>query len=501
MKRTGLVLGISLTVAAGATGCDGRSKAMERQVDGVAGDKAEKAKLPEPGPSDPIRDQLEPVLSKVYPLNQVPRIIQADGAPEDGSNYELEAGVAAVVKFAPGLSEADKVKAVVRGVAEADSWAFRKNARRDYADLVHRVLRGYGKDQRDQIVKIYAELKLLQFFNSEEAGPAIAALPANLQAPVKEMQTYYVENKEKVWEDWMGVKMYARRVVAGDEPFRSVLRTIKKELGQEEPPPRTWEESMDPAFVAWAGTMKGNDELMAQVTNMKELRDRQEWLTDTHSLWLMQGSDKTPPKAKNLKIEKELGFGVLREDLGGGHNELTFVFSKKLSGAKLKKAFVRSVIYGHLLHDFGMLATAGSDWAKRNADNMIDAKTAMVPDEYDPLYAKCGSGAAVDSLIKHFKNDYKILEGMSGAKDEEAILNAAHKCVIAGADGKVHVPAKGDEKDVEGPAPGSRLALFQMLARYEKLDVDLAAMGNDKPTEEDDTIAEQEALLKSLSNK
>ena len=60
---------------------------------------------------------------------------------------------------------------------------------------------------------------------------------------------------------------------------------------------------------------------------------------------------------------------------------------------------------------------------------------------------------------------------------------------------------KDDEKDVEGPAPGSRLALFQMLARYEKLDVDLAAMGNDKPTEEDDTIAEQEALLKSLSNK
>ena len=65
---------------------------------------------------------------------------------------------------------------------------------------------------------------------------------ADVAGPVKAMQVQYTENKEKVWDDWMAVKMYARRVVAGNEPFRSVLRGIKKELGKEEPPPRTWEE-------------------------------------------------------------------------------------------------------------------------------------------------------------------------------------------------------------------------------------------------------------------
>ena len=498
MKRTGLFLGISLTLALGATACDGRGDAMARQVDSVQGDKKELPELKDRGPTDSVATQLDPVLSKVYALNKVPHVDQAESAPEDGANYTLEAGVAAVVHITPGLSPADKVKAIVRGVAEADAWAFRKNARRDYADLVHRVFRGYGKDQRDQITKLYAELRLLQFFNSEEAAAAIAALPADLQGPVKEMETYYTTNKEKVWEDWMNVKMYARRVVADDEPFRSVLRGIKKELGKEEPPPRTWAESMDPQFVAWSKMVESNEELLTKITNMKELRERQEYLSDTHSLWLMEGSDRIPDKAKKLKIDKATGFGVLREDLGGGHNELTFVFSKKLSGAKLKKAFLQSVVFGHLLHDFGMLATAGSDWAKRDANNVIDSRTAIVPDEYDPLYARCGSGAAVDTLIKHYKNDYKVLEGMTGAKDEEAILNTAHKCVIDGAAGKIHLPAKGDDKDVEGPAPGSRLAFFQMLARYEKVDVDLDAMSGDKATAEDKEIAEQEALLKSL---
>jgi len=348
---------------------------------------------------------------------------------------------------------------------------------------------------------LYAELRLLQFFNSDEAEAAIAALPSDLQGPVREMQTNYTEKKEEVWEDWMDVKMYARRVVADDEPFRTVLRGIKKELGKEEPAPRTWDDSMDPAFAAWADAIEENEDLLTKITNMKELRERQEYLSDTHSLWLMEGSDRMPPEAENVKIDKKTGFGVLREDLGGGHNELTFVFSKRLGGASLKKAFLQSVIFGHLLHDFGLLATAGSDWAQRDADNVIDSRTAIVPDEYDPLYARCGSAAAVDTLIKHYKSDWPILEGMSGAKDEDAILNTAHKCVIEGANGKVHAPAKGDDKDVEGPAPGSRLAFFQMLARFEKIDVDMDAMSGDKQTAEDKEIAEREARLKSLSNK
>ncbi|MBV1857338.1 MAG: hypothetical protein KUG77_02925, partial [Nannocystaceae bacterium] len=320
MKRTGHYFWIPLTVALGATACDGRTDAMARQVEEVEGDKAERKELKKRGPTDPMAAKLEPLLAKLYPLNKVPYVEQADGAPEGGGNYSLEAGVAAVIHVTPGLSAGDRVKAIVRGVAEADAWAFRKNARRDYADLVHRVFRGYGKDQRDQITSLYADLRLLEFFNSEEAEAAIAALPGDLQAPVREMQTYYTGNKEKVWEDWMAVKMYARRVVADDEPFRSVLRGIKKELGKEEPPPRTWADSVDPKLAAWATLIEGNEELLTQITHMKELRERQEYLTDTHSLFLMQGSEQIPDKAKSVKINKATGFGILREDLGGGHN-------------------------------------------------------------------------------------------------------------------------------------------------------------------------------------
>lgn len=482
------------TLALGA--CDGRDDAMKRAV-GASDEKKGPKELPDPGPSHALRDQLAPVLEKIYPTNKVPRIVEADISVEGEHNYEVEPGVAAVVRFPTGLSKEQQVEAVLMGVAESDAWAFRPKARRTYADQIHRVKRGFGDDQKEQILKAYAHLRLLQFFNSEEADAAIAALPAELKAPVEQMKSYYVGKKEEVWNDWMEVKMYARRVVAGDEPFRGVLREIKKELGKEEPPPRTWEESMDAPFVAWAKQIRSDEKLAEKLTNMRELREREEFFGDTHSLWVMEGSEKVPEKAKDVAIDRELGFAALREDLGGGYNDMTYVFSRKLKGSALKKAYLRSIIYGHLLHDFQMLATAGSDFAKRE-DGIIDAKTAIVPDEYDPLYAKCGSGAAIDTFVANFKSEFDLLSDVSGAKNPDKVLNEAHECVIEGARGDIHIPAKDDDKDVEGPAPGSRLALYQMLARFENVDV--TAMQDETPTEEDETIAEQEALLKKLNS-
>ena len=193
--------------------CDGRSKAMNREVESVVGDKKEAEALPERGPPHALRGQLEPVLAKIYALNKVPHIVEADIDIEGEQNYEVEAGVAAVVRFRSGLSKTDQVQAVIMGVAEADAWAFRANARRDYADLVHRVKRGFDDNQKEKILRAYAHLRLLQFFNSPDAQPAIDALPADLKAPIAAMQKHYVEGKETVWNDWMEVKMYARRVV------------------------------------------------------------------------------------------------------------------------------------------------------------------------------------------------------------------------------------------------------------------------------------------------
>jgi hypothetical protein len=493
---------LGLGLALGSVGCDSREEAMARQVEAFKKEPTAKTELPKELPPYPLRDELMPVLSKIYALNKPPGVTDAEIAIEGPYQYELEAGVMAVIRLPAGATQEQKIRAIVQATAEADAWAYRKGARREYADLVARVKNGYGKEQRDAILKAYAELRMLQYFNSDSAQADVASLPASVKAPVEAMRLHYVENKQKIWDDWMAVKMYARRVVAGDEPFRGVLRDIKKELGKEEPPPITWEEAMaSPQFAAWAAEIRKDEKLIGILLNQRELREREAYLTDTHSLWVMEGSPEIPAKAKKVRPEAGLGFGIHREDLGGGYNDLTYVFSKKLDGPALRKAYLRSIIYGHMLSDFGMLATAGSDFAVRDADNVIDATTSVVPDKYDPLYARCGSAAAIDTFINHFDEDFPILQGLSSVKDPEVILNTAHQCVIEGARGDIHVPAKDDKMDVEGPAPGSRLALYQMLARFENMSADVAAMGQDKRTAEDDVIDEGEAILQKIKAK
>ena len=106
------------------------------------------------------------------------------------------------------------------------------------------------------------------------------------------------------------------------------------------------------------------------------------------ALWLTEGSDQIPEKAKNAKVDPELGFAVHREDLGGGFQEMIFIFPKKLTGTKLKYAYLRSHIYRHLFSDFRLLATAGGDFEGK-----------IVPDKHDEAYAHCGSQAGLDSFI------------------------------------------------------------------------------------------------------
>jgi hypothetical protein len=78
------------------------------------------------------------------------------------------------------------------------------------------------------------------------------------------------------------------------------------------------------------------------------------------------------------------------------------------------------------------------------------------------------------------------------------VLNEAHKCVIEGAKGEIKIPDKDDEFDTQGPAPASRDALFQMLAKFENIKVNTSVLAGDKRTEEDDAIDEGEKLLKQL---
>ena len=216
-------------------------------------------------------------------------------------------------------------------------------------------------------------------------------------------------------------------------------------------------------------------------------------MNDTHSLWVDRGfTPEVPAKAKKAKIDPELGFAAIREDLGGGFNDMTYVFSKRLSGPALKKAFVRSVIYGHLLHDFFFLSAAGNDWAERTDDGLIDATTAVVPDEYDPLYAKCGSGAATDTSHHALLRGVQLLgRAARGGTRTEAIMSTRRTSASSLAPtARSSFPRSptASSPTTTRPHRAADSALFQMLARFEKVDVSMAAMGSQEETQEDKNI-------------
>src|SRR5690606_241866 len=141
----------------------------------------------------------------------------------------------------------------------------------------------------------------------------------------------------------------------------------------------------DPAFAAWAKTINGDDELFKMLTNLAQLREQEEFRGDTHARWTIEGSAKIPDVARKVKIDPELGFGVHREDLGGGYQEMTFVLSKKLQVNALKEAYLRSLIYRQVFTDFATLSAAGGDFEE-----------GQVPDKHDPDYAYCASRMALD---------------------------------------------------------------------------------------------------------
>ncbi len=504
MRLSFRVIPLALAVAAGGlTACgESRQEKLDREMAYAnAGKKTNDAGTPIPEiPADPVREALRPLLFEIYTNKErLPDVVEADIDVKDGLSYQLTPGVLAVIRVKKGLTKEEKIKAIVLGTAEADSWTFRKNARSDYGGIIEKIKYSYGDETKDKILRAYADLKLIAFFNSPEAAKAIGELPGEVKGTVEALKTDYTTGRDAHWKKWMDVKMYARRKVGGDEPFRSVLRQISRDLGQEELPPKSFADSVDPQFKGWVADVQNDEKLLILLTNMKELKDRVEFLGETHTIWAVQGSELIPEKARGVVIDKESGYGFFREDLGGGYNDLTFVFSPKLSGESLKRAFIHSLLFRQLLTDYQMLATAGGDFGKKGPDGGVDPNTSIVPDKYDPLYARCGATAALDTMLVGYGSTFKLLAGMgSKMKDSEKALVVAHKCVIEGAKGDIKIPAKDDEFDTEGPAPASRLAIYQMLARFEKFDVDTAAMSGDKRMAEDDTIEEQEKLLKQL---
>ncbi len=487
MKIRLATLTCSLTALAMLAGCgESREEKLRREIGYMnAGKKDDSAQIEEV-PPHPVREQLRPMLEKLYAGERLPDVVESDEV--SGTDYVMTAGVLAKIKLKPGLSTDAAARAIIHGTAEADAWVPRDGARRTYAEQINKVKNSF-KEEKEKVLAAYGDLKLLAFFNNPDTAALISALPAEVQGAASSMASEFTGNKEEIWGRWMEVKMYARRVVAGDEPFKSLLRDIRRSIGVQEPEPLTWEDSHGPRFTAWSKALNGDDDFFAAMTNLRELKDQELFRGDTHAMWLMEGSDKIPEKAKGTEIDPELGFGVHREDLGGGFQEMIFIFPKKSTDAKLKYAYLRSQVYRHIFSDFQLLATAGGDF-----------EGGIVPDKYDEVYAYCGSEAAVDSFIIGFKSKYDLLAGVEPhEKNEDKILKKAHDCVIERATPDIKIADPDDEMDVEGSAPGSRLGLYQMLARFENAELDLEKMKKEAPKSQE--VLDAEAFLKANKNK
>src|SRR5688572_26991984 len=90
-------------VLAAFPGCDSREKEMARQMDLEKGEKKAVEVKAEEVPPYPTRGKLMPVLEKIYPLQTVPPVLESEEVTDDVNNYEVQAGVAAVVKLRVGL--------------------------------------------------------------------------------------------------------------------------------------------------------------------------------------------------------------------------------------------------------------------------------------------------------------------------------------------------------------------------------------------------------------
>jgi hypothetical protein len=249
-------------------------------------------------------------------------------------------------------------------------------------------------------------------------------------------------------------------------------------LEMKEPDPISWTESHDQPFAAWAKAISEDEELFKMLTNLPKLREQIQFRENTHTRWAVEGSALIPDAARKLEIDPALGFGVHRDD-----QEMTFVFSAKLRGNELKEAYLRSQIYRQVFSDFGTLSAAGNDF-----------EGGQVPDKHDPDYAYCASRMALDGLLKDYAADRPLLDGLKPKiANEDKLLSVAVDCLLA------RIP-KGINRGFEGdvarpPAPYSRSAFFQMLARFTKPTVDLENMKKD--VQKSQEVLDAAALLKA----
>lgn len=488
MQRTSTIA-LALAVLTTAA-CESRADKMREQLayDSAGPKDGNPADEVPTIPPDPTRDALAPLLTDLYAADALPDV-QDGPVSVEGQDFEImKPGALAYINVKAGLSEGEKAKAIIRATAEADAFAVRSDADRYFSEQLAKIKNSFGEEERERIRAVYGDLRLLDYFASEKAEAAIAKLSGEHKTAAEALRDEYLADKDAIWERWMGVKMYARRVVAYDQPFKPLLRSLRKQFDMKEPEPITWEAAHDEPFKAWASEIDKDDELFKMLTNLSELRDQEEFRGDTHARWAMKGSSMIPEEAKGTKFDAELGFGIYREDLGGGFQEITFIFDSKMKGNALKEAYLRSLIYRQVFTDFATLSAAGGDF-----------KSQEIPNEYDPDYAYCASRMALDGMINDFGDEKPLLEGLEAQiTDEEKLVTEAVECILVRLPMKSGLNRGVPDDEARPPAPATRNAFFQMLARFTKVDVNLENMKKD--TQKSQEVLDAEAFLKDFDD-
>lgn len=254
-------------------------------------------------------------------------------------------------------------------------------------------------------------------------------------------------------------------------------------------------------FVVWVGQICKDDKLMEMVIYFVDFCDCEVYFSDIYLIWVVEGLLDIFKKVKKICFDKDMGFGVLCEDLGGGYNDLIFVFLKKLLGVDLCKVFVCLLLYGYMFVDFQLLVTVGLDFVKWIFDNIIDFMIVIVFDKYDLFYVCCGLGVVIDIFINYYGDDFEIFVGLFLQFNLEKIFEIVYQCVIEGVCGDIYVFVKDDDKDVEGFVFGSWFVFYQMFVCFENMDVDFVVMGQDKCIVEDDVIDEGEVIFQWIKVK
>ena len=149
-------------------------------------------------PADPTRDALAPLLTEIYASERLPDVRETQEPVGEAGYAITNPGVLAIIELEPGLSEGDKAKAIVRGVAEADGFAVRNDAERYFPEQLLKIKNSFGDEERDLVRSVYGDLRLLDFFASDKAEGIIAKLDGPLKTAVTELKDEYLGKKDEI---------------------------------------------------------------------------------------------------------------------------------------------------------------------------------------------------------------------------------------------------------------------------------------------------------------